>query len=62
MRWSFDFVLVTESRRFELFAASEDERVLWLHDLKNIVNSIKKNKAFNKEIGTDVLFNKLNYR
>ena len=30
-RWSFKFTLVTSKRVFDLYAASMDERNLWIH-------------------------------
>lgn len=38
-RWSFNFILETRERTFELFAASEDERQLWIHDLQRIADA-----------------------
>ena len=36
-RWSFKFTIQCRDRRFYLFAASEDERTLWIYALAWII-------------------------
>jgi len=36
-RWSFEFILKTEIREFVLYATSHDERLLWMHAFKWII-------------------------
>ena len=38
-RWSFSFVLSTSKRDYKLYAASNDERDLWVHCFKWIIES-----------------------
>ena len=51
-RWTFNFIVVTKQREFVLFAASNDERELWLHTFNWIVecnafsNALIKSKTF----------------
>ena len=40
-RWSFKFVIVTKERRYDLHAASDDERKLWLMDFELILKDTK---------------------